>query len=288
MTNRFLPFLALLLFPTAYATAQAPTQKALLWEVTGEGLDAPSYLFGTFHILCASDFTLDAVLGEKLSQAEQLYLELDFSDPQLQGQFMQHAAMKNDTTLSQFYTEDEFDRLSFAFQQTTGQPLAMLERLKPLLFVSMVLPSMFDCELTGVEVALMSSIDTEVTQVRGLETVAQQMALFDAIPYQVQAQQFEDILFKPDSVKQAMEELVSLYQSEDIDAMFELTESGPSLQGFSKALLDERNVQWIPVMAAAMEEKPTFFAVGAAHLAGEMGVISLLRQAGYTVEPVAR
>ncbi len=262
--------------------------RALLWEVTGDSLPLPSYVFGTFHVLCASDFAVDGVLQDKLSQVEQLYLELDFSDPQLPGQFMQHAVMKNDTTLSQFFTEEEFARISSAFQQATGQPLALLQRLKPLLFVSMILPSMLDCDLTGVEVALMDAIDTEQVAVRGLETVAQQMAIFDAIPYSMQAQQFEALLLKPDSVKQAMEALVSLYRSEDIDSILALAADDPSLSEFSDALLAARNIAWVPVMVDALQQKPTFFALGAAHLAGPTGVIHLLRQAGYTVEPVIR
>lgn len=286
--NRIISFFALLLFPTAYLAAQAPNTPSLLWEISGNDLESPSYLFGTFHILCASDFTVDGILQEKLSEVEQLYLELDFSDPQLQGQMMQHAMMKGDTTLSQFFTPDEFANLARTFQELTGSPLSFLERLKPVLLVSMVLVPMLDCELTGVEVALMSAIDTENVTVKGLETVARQMSVFDNIPYQVQAKQLEESLLKQDSIKQAMDQLVALYKSEDIVGMLELTESDPSLADFSKVLLEERNTQWIPMMEEAAQAKPTFFAVGAAHLAGDMGVVNLLRQAGYQVEPVQR
>lgn len=288
MRNSFVPFLALILLAVNPAVGQAPAERALLWEVSGGDLNSPSHLFGTFHILCASDFSVDGVLQEKLAEAEQVYLEIDFSDPQLQGQLLQHAFMKNDTTLSQFFTKEEFARVAAAFQQATGQPLALLQRLKPFLFVSMVLPAMLDCELTGVEVALMEAIDTDQVQIKGLETVAQQMAVFDRIPYGAQAKQFEELLFKQDSVKQAMGQLLALYQAEDIAAMQALTEGDPSLRAYSDVLLGERNENWIPIMVDAMREKPTFFAVGAAHLAGPTGVISLLRQAGYTVEPVVR
>ena len=51
-------------------------------------------------------------------------------------------------------------------------------------------------------------------------------------------------------------------------------------------MLNNRNNNWIPVIAAATKEKPTFFAVGAAHLGGEKGVISLLRKKGFKVTPI--
>lgn len=288
MHNKFFSLLALIVCALNPAAGKAPAERALLWEVSGGDLISPSHIFGTFHVLCAADFSVEGVLQEKLSQAEQVYLEIDLSDPQLQGQLLQHALMKNDTTLSQLYTQERFERISQAFLETTGQPLAFLQRLKPLLFVSMLLPSVLDCELTGVEVALMEAIDTDKVQVKGLETVARQMEVFDRIPYRVQAKQFEELLFKQDSVKQAMAQLLSLYKTEDIDEMLALTEADPSLQAYSDVLLGERNAQWLPIMVDAMKEKPTFFAVGAAHLAGETGVVSLLRRAGYTVEPVIR
>lgn len=288
MLNLSLTFLALFLLIIHPAVGQVTDERALLWEVSGRNLSRPSYLFGTFHILCASDFSVDSVLQEKLSHAEQVYLEIDFSDPQLQAQLLQHALMKNDTTLSQFYTEEQFARISQAFQEATGQPLALLQRLKPMLFVSMLLPSVLDCELTGVEVALMEAIDTEQIQVKGLETIGRQMQVFDEIPYSVQARQFEELLFKQDSVKQAMGELLSLYQAEDIGEMLVLTEADPSLQAYSDVLLGDRNAEWIPIMEGAMQEKPTFFAIGAAHLPGEAGVVNLMRRAGYSLKPVIR
>lgn len=286
--NRLICFFALLSLPSAHLSAQTQNTNALLWEISGNNLESPSYLFGTFHVLCASDFVVDNVLHEKLSAVEQLYLELDFSDPHLQGQMMQYAMMENDTTLSQFFTEDEFTRLAQTFQELTGTPLRLLQQLKPMLLVSMILVPILDCELTGVEVALIDAIDTDKIQVKGLETVARQMAVFDSIPYRLQAKQLEESLLKQDSIKHAMSEMVSLYQSEDIVGMLALTETDPSLEDFSTTLLEERNTQWIPIMAEAMKEKPSFFAVGAAHLAGEKGVINLLEQAGYQLKPVVR
>ena len=50
--------------------------------------------------------------------------------------------------------------------------------------------------------------------------------------------------------------------------------------------LDERNKLWLPRMEAAMKEGSTFFAIGCAHLAGWFGIISRLRKAGYTVNPI--
>jgi uncharacterized protein YbaP (TraB family) len=55
---------------------------------------------------------------------------------------------------------------------------------------------------------------------------------------------------------------------------------------FAEIMLDDRNEEWIDDMENLMKEEATFFAVGAGHLGGENGVISLLEKAGYKVEAV--
>jgi uncharacterized protein YbaP (TraB family) len=65
-----------------------------------------------------------------------------------------------------------------------------------------------------------------------------------------------------------------------------MIEEGNDIPDFEERFLNRRNRNWIPVMENLMQKNPTFVAVGAAHLMGPNGVISLLRQKGYTVSPV--
>jgi uncharacterized protein YbaP (TraB family) len=51
-------------------------------------------------------------------------------------------------------------------------------------------------------------------------------------------------------------------------------------------LLYNRNRNWVQKLKTIMSEKSVTIAVGAGHLAGEKGVIKLLRKEGYTVKPV--
>ena len=54
----------------------------------------------------------------------------------------------------------------------------------------------------------------------------------------------------------------------------------------SGMLLNNRNKNWISKIDKYVKQKPTFIAVGAAHLGGQNGVISLLKKQGFKVEPV--
>ena len=71
-----------------------------------------------------------------------------------------------------------------------------------------------------------------------------------------------------------------------VDAIQQLTTKDPEFGKYDALMLQNRNQNWIPVMATEMKKAPTFFAVGAAHLGGINGVINLLRKRGYLVKPI--
>jgi uncharacterized protein len=65
---------------------------------------------------------------------------------------------------------------------------------------------------------------------------------------------------------------------EDVAAEFDRME---------EAMMRKRNRTWIPVIDAAAAQGPVFAAFGALHLAGPDGVLNLLQEAGFSIEPVA-
>ena len=121
----------------------------------------------------------------------------------------------------------------------------------------------------------------------GLETIEYQMSMFDSIPYTAQAEMLVESL-KADSVgSDQFEDMVRLYKAQDLDGMQKMFESDEGGLGeYDQLLLVNRNKNWIPIMEEMMSEKPTFFAVGAGHLGGSLGVVALLRKAGYVLKPL--
>jgi hypothetical protein len=115
------------------------------------------------------------------------------------------------------------------------------------------------------------------------------MNIFDVIPYDVQANEL--LKMAKDGLQASKDELstlISLYKEQNIQAIydFSLASGSKMLQTYEQVLLVNRNQNWIPVIEKVSSEVPTFFTVGAAHLAGKEGVINLLKKAGFTVEPV--
>ena len=122
----------------------------------------------------------------------------------------------------------------------------------------------------------------------GLETIEFQMSVFDSIPYKAQADMLVDAIKQQDTGSDEFEKTVQLYLNQDIDGMINMmSEEGQDISQFEDILLTKRNQAWIDRMTANMVESPTFFAVGAGHLAGPNGVIHLLRKEGYSLSPLS-
>uniref|UniRef100_UPI004048F21F TraB/GumN family protein n=1 Tax=Flavobacterium sp. TaxID=239 RepID=UPI004048F21F len=279
-------FLALSMLIFGHAQAQ-DLEPTLLWKITSENNERPSYLYGTIHASC------EIVLNEKVMQAlqetRQLYLEIKMDDPGLQGKMMQGAMMKDGKTISKLIDAEDVSELSSFLQKEAGFTLQMVDGLKPMLLSSMLLPKMLECPMQSVEGTLMKITKEQSEQVFGLETIEDQLTVFDLIPYDVQAAEL--VKMSKDGLKESREELnqmIALYNEQNVQGLYEFSlTSGSQMMGdFQDVLLNNRNQNWIPVIDKVSSEVPTFFAVGAAHLAGKEGVINLLRQAGFKVEPV--
>src|SRR5690242_6741330 len=80
---------------TKKAVSKQETANTLLWEITGNGLKKPSYLFGTMHILCAEDAHLSDNLRDIIRSSDVIYFELDMDDMQEMMGALQYLRMND-------------------------------------------------------------------------------------------------------------------------------------------------------------------------------------------------
>jgi uncharacterized protein YbaP (TraB family) len=279
-------FTALGLF-AAFAGNAQKLDNGLLWKITGNGLSQPSYLYGTVHITC--DATLDKNILAALNATSQLYLELDMDAPDMQTQMMGTVMMKDGVTMKSLATPEDYSVVNKFLQENAGMSADMLSTLKPFMVSAILFPKMLDCPIQSFEQELVKVAKEQKEEVMGLETVAEQMAVFDAIPYKEQMDELvksaKDNLVKD---KKEINELLAVYNKKDLNLIMEFMAKSDNkmMSKHNDLLLDNRNKNWIPKIEAVAKDKATFFGVGAAHLAGDNGVIKLLRKKGYKVEAV--
>lgn len=267
-------------------TAQSTGDEALLWEISGNGLKSPSYLYGTVHMICKKDFLMSETLKKKFAGTDKLYLEVDMDDPSMNMKMLQ-LSMLQGKKLSDFFNKEDYEKLNVFFRDSIGMPLTMFNTMKPFVLFSIISLKTLNCpEQESYEMSFVKMAKEQNKEVLGLETIEDQMKIFDDMPDSVQAQmliRYADEFYEQ---KEEFSKMIALYKQQNLTAIYDQTISSPDIAGSEDVLLFNRNKNWIPVIEDAMKEAKVFFAVGAGHLAGEKGVISLLRAKGYSVTPV--
>lgn len=279
-------FISLLTLITGLSFSQE-LEKSLLWKISGNGLKQDSYLFGTIHITC--DANLDENTIKALSVTKQLYLELDMDDKSMQMQMMKQMMMKDGVKLSTLLNAEDLKIVDDFLKKNMNMSVKMFDSFKPFIITTMLYPKMIDCSFQSVESELMKVSKEQNEEVFGLESVEEQMKVFDNISYQVQAEELLKMAKSDLSKdKEEMKKMMTIYQNKDIEGMLKMMDDSDNkiTSENQEVLLNNRNKNWIPLMMKIMSEKPTFFGVGAGHLAGDEGVIKLLRKQGYMVEAV--
>lgn len=266
--------------------AQIPIEKATLWEISGKGLSQSSYLFGTFHLLCPEDLQVNSTIKEKFESSKQLYLEIDFSDPNIGMKMMQAMQMQNDSTFHDLYDSSTYAQINDTLEKHTHMGLDMFNKIKPFGLYSVVMMGALGCQPASWELSLVKMAKEKGWKMNGLETLESQAAIFDTVPYILQAEQLKEMVFNMDSTKQEINNLIRLYKEQDINMMHEKITSDPLMENYLDIMLYNRNANWISTIIEQSETASTFFAFGAGHLGGEKGVINLLRRRGYTVRPI--
>jgi uncharacterized protein YbaP (TraB family) len=268
-------------------TAKAPvTENALLWSVSGKGLSTPSYLYGTIHMICKEDFLFSNTLKEKISTSKSIYLELDMDDPSMMMKMATLAIMK-DKTLEDLMSDADYKLVSAYVKDSLGMPMMLFNRMKPITLMSLIYTKVLPCSSTeSYEGKFVELAKAQKKEVKGLETIEDQMGVFDKIPDSVEAQMILEMIRTMPEQRKQMAQMVDSYKKENIQQLSEQMSESPEWKGFEDILLANRNRNWIAIMESAMKQGSQIFAVGAGHLPGKDGVINLLRQAGYTVTPV--
>jgi len=270
-------------------------ENALLWKIEGNDLSTPSYLYGTIHMIDAKDYFLPEGTLAAIDASEKMVFEIDMNEmndmSKIMG-IMSQAFMADNLSLEDLISEEDYKLVDEHFQEV-GLPLAMLKRLKPM-FLTVFASS--DMDPNGLQMGSLKSYEMEFAEMAndanmetgGLETIEFQMGVFDEIPYEAQAEMLVEAIKNADAGTDEFDVMTELYLTQNINGMVTMIgDEDKELAKYEDILLHKRNRAWIPQMATMMKEGPVFFAVGAGHLGGPIGVITLLKNEGYKLTPIS-
>lgn len=277
---------------TLSAITQGKEENTLLWKITGPGLDKPSYLFGTIHMLCKDDAVISKNLANAIRECDEVYFEVDMDNMFEMLTAVRKMRMRGDTTLKDLLNDEDYRKVKEYFEKKSSMlPFYVLETYKPILAASTLEQGSMPCENTAMmEQVLMEKAKEHEKNIRGLESLSYQAGVLDSIPYRLQAEQlvqYIDKASKGEDNKKEMEKMFKAYKDQDLKKLEEfLLETDAGMEGFADILLYHRNQNWVKKLKDILGEKSLVVAVGAGHLPGKKGMINLLRNEGYVLTPV--
>lgn len=280
--------------PKQTAVADTRLENSLLWKVSHKRIKEDSYLFGTIHFIDRESYFLPPGTEEAMEHADRFVFEIDMREMTSIGaqlSLITKAFMKNGVRLSDLVSAEDY-MLVEQHVADAGMPMTILDRVKPM-FLMMFTSMEFDPadvssgDMVTYELEIYDIAKDQDKETGGLETLEFQISMFDSIPYTVQAEMLMESIRAEDDQSDMFAQMVELYTTQDIEALYEATgDEEMGVGEYEDLLLNNRNRKWIEGITAYMKEGSTFFAVGAGHLGGPHGVIRLLRKEGFTVTPV--
>ena len=277
------------------------SQAQLLWKVSGNGLARPSYVMGTYHFAPSSMMEKIPGMNQALEGCDVVVGEIDKEEMTSQeAQMKMGVAMvaPPDSTLDKLFSPEDYAVVEQVFDKyfgTMGVKLSQMNMLKPsaislqmqALQAMKYFPNIDESEL--IDMAVQSRANEMGRPSIGLETVEEQVGLLFDTPLTEQAEGLLDACKKDDLFVMQSSALVEAYMSQDLAKIEEVmtdTSIGGDDAETMDALLYNRNRDWVVKLEKMMPERAALICVGAGHLPGEQGLLQLLRDRGYTVEPM--
>lgn len=306
--------------PKAQATTppKAPKTSPFLWRIEGHG--ATAYLYGTIHLPDDRVLALPDAVQRAFQESGAFYAEIEATLAS-QTKVQQAALLEPGVSLDQFVDAPTWSRIDARLAKKGVNPptRAAIKRMEPWA-ISALLPTLdyFEDQMRGkapLDKDLYERAAKAGKTVGGLETVAEQLAVFGAFTRAEHARMLVDALDQLDQYeakgRNLIEEMIAAWRSGAEAQLMELLDDGfgtdPELKGrMERQLLWNRNQLLADRMAKKIKAAPTttaFFAVGALHLpdpkkpkdlapaalkefATKKGLVTLLRERGFTLTRV--
>ena len=285
MKGYLLTFFSLLCAVSGSAQAEPAA-----WRVTGEDT-GELLLLGSVHYLRQEDYPLPSNIDELYQQADTLVMELDLDDLDtlsVENLFVEAGTLPPGSSLQTVLTPAVYE-LAETRSAEFGLDLAFATRLEPWL----VAITLMDLGMNalgfnasrGLEQHLLRRATSDGKQVLGLETLEDQIHVFDQLSIKEQEALLLQTLNEIDSADDAMDELLNAWRDGRVNALAnELTANFEDFPILYRHLVIDRNERWLNPLRQLLETGERYLVVvGALHLVGDDSVIELLQHQGLSV-----
>lgn len=263
---------------------QREKAQSLLWSVANQdGVQA--YLFGTMHVRDRSAFQLVDEVLPYLKDCEVYAAEMDLQDVDL-ARFAAAAQIPAQQTLGSFLSGRRYEKMRAILRKSFQIDIHAYANRHPFLIISMLTEKLLRKDHIHSLDQHLWEMAGEMDLARvGLESYEAQMDILEGVDVEKQFKNLREIARNPTKFSRQITSTVSSYEKQQIGVIYK--ESRRQLGKLRKVLLKDRNVVMAHRIDSLVAQGKLFSAFGAAHLAGNFGVIALLKRKGWKVKPVS-
>jgi uncharacterized protein len=264
--------------------------SSILWEISGNGITKPSYLFGTLKFTGEKEFYFPQEAKDKIKSVDLFAIE-DQVDHHAQHELNKALHFPKGESLATHTTPEQYNQVVSLFEKEFGISKATFEakyaRLKPLaISVSMTRLGLGE-GVKFYDIELLRFAKANKVKTYSLEKIEREAAALNSFPIneQVLALVHAATYFKEQKVE--FIKLMNDYPQGKLEEIFEYTlHPLDNNQKFIEEFYFKRNEEWLPKIEKMIKNDKAFIAVGIGHLEGERGLLSLLKAKGYTLTSV--
>jgi uncharacterized protein len=257
-----------------------------LWEVHGKHNTV--YLLGSIHVLRLSDYPLAPAVLEAYGNAKSVLMEVnmeEISSAQVQAEMLASAILPDGKTLLDVLGQQRYGRAA-ALAHEVGIELSMFDQFAPW-FAAEAISQLQLAQLgfqpeSGVEMYFMERARSDGKSVAGLETVHDQISIFQDMPLDTQAEYLASSLEQAHDLPHEVDSMVRAWQQGDTQWFAnQLLSEFKQDSRLYQSVLGARNRKWLPKIEALLNDDKNYLViVGTGHLVGAGSVIELLKKDG--------
>jgi len=267
-------------------TVRADGALHSLWELHGKHNTV--YLLGSIHVLRPNDYPLAPVVLDAYTHAGSLLMEVNLEEidsDQVQAEMLASATLSDGKTLPDVLGKQRYERAA-ALAHEIGVDLSKFDQFAPW-FAAEAISELQLTQLgfqpeNGVEMYFMDRARSDGKSVDGLETVHDQISVFQNMSLDAQAEYLLSSLEQAHDLPKEVDSMVRAWQRGDT-RWFESelqSDLGHDSDLYQSVLL-ARNRKWVPKIEALLNSDKNYLViVGTGHLAGQGSVVDLLKKDG--------
>jgi hypothetical protein len=256
----------------------------MLYRLKIKGAKKPSYLFGTMHLQNDVAFTHKEIVLKKIAECDAFATEFKLDDAD-EAKMTQYMNLPEGVLLEGLLSKKKFGQIDAFLQDNFHIPLLAFNGSKPMVITNLITASIFQKDMDlALDMFLYQYAKMQGKELLGIETFEEQLEIMQNIPLDIQVKSLKDLIKNFEAHREEMHDLARLYAEGNTKKLYKLAKKGA--KGFRKIMIYDRNEIMAERITKLIQEKSACIAIGAGHLEGKRGVLSMLKANGVKIKKI--